>query len=216
MARVLIIEDNIIIRNTLKNFLNELGHTVVDELEDSYNLIDIYQKLQPDIITLDLMLKKTDGIHALKKLKRKFPDSKVIIISVINNKKDIFDALNFGADYFIIKPLSIEKLKKALNKVFISQNKVTKIRKLYKKQEDEKILEVKNVNGVLRIHILKPLNGKVIEKINKIVDGFLIIKPLNIVFTYFDENENILVLKKALNDIMLKIKNHGGNVDIEI
>ncbi|WGS64042.1 response regulator [Marinitoga aeolica] len=216
MARILIVEDNIIMRNTLKKFFNELGHIVVDELEDSYNLIDIYQKLQPDIITLDLMLKKTDGIHALKKLKRRFPDSKIIIISVINNKKDIFDALNFGADYFIIKPVTIEKLKKALNKVFISQNKVSKIRNLYKKQEEENVVEVKNVNGVLRIHINKPLNGRVIEKINKVVDGFLIIKPLNIVFTYFDENENIYVLKKSLNDIMLKIKNHGGDVDIEI
>ncbi|MBM7558907.1 response regulator [Marinitoga litoralis] len=216
MARILIVEDNIFMRNTLKKFFIELGHTIVDELEDSNNLLEIYQKLKPDLITLDLILKKNNGINALKKIKKNFPNSKVIVISVVNNKKDIFEALNSGADYFIIKPITIEKLKKALDKVFISQKKVFKIRNMYKKQENENIVDVENINGVLKIHIKKSLNGDVIEKISRIVDSFLIIKPLNIVFTYFDKSENLYVLKKALNDIMLKIKNHGGDADIEI
>ncbi|AEX84675.1 response regulator with CheY-like receiver, AAA-type ATPase, and DNA-binding domains [Marinitoga piezophila KA3] len=216
MAKILIVEDNIVVRKDLKKIIESLGHTVIGELEDSNNLVNLYQKLQPDIITLDLVLKKSNGLDALKKLKKNFPDSKVIIISVTNNKKEIFDALNFGADYFIIKPITEEKLRKALNKIFISPNKVSKIRNLYKKQDEEDIVEVYNIDGVLKIYIKKPISGRVLEKINKVVDGLLIIKPLKIVFTYFDNEHNIFALKKSLNDIMLKIKRHGGDVDIEI
>ncbi|KAF2956592.1 response regulator [Marinitoga sp. 38H-ov] len=222
MGKILIVEDNLIIRDNLKKIFFNLGHEVVGELEDIFNIVDIYQELQPDIVTLDLMLKKTDGLQALKVLKKRFPNSKIIIISVVNNKKDIFNALTLGADYFIIKPINQEKVENALKKLSNSQIKISKIRNLYnqsvKKDTNkyiEDIIDVQNINGVFKINIKKPLNGNTIEILDRVIDNFLIIKPLNIIFTYFDENESIQVIKKALNDIMIKIKNKGGECDIE-
>ncbi|KLO23617.1 response regulator [Marinitoga sp. 1155] len=214
MSKILIIEDNINIRNVLKKYLKELGHEIVGEFDDIFGIVNKCQKLKPDIITLDLYLKNTDGINAIKLLKKTYPNLKIIVISVSNKKTEIFKALNYGADYFIIKPVDKEKLKKAFEKIQISQSKISKIRRLYKREE-ENILDVKNFNSTLTIYIKKPLNGKTIEKINKVVDGLLIIKPLKIVFSYFDENESVGKIEKSLNDIIIKIRNHGGIVEIE-
>ncbi|GAB6189909.1 hypothetical protein JCM30566_16510 [Marinitoga arctica] len=214
MSNILIIEDNINVRNTLKKYLKELGHSIVGELEDIFGIVDECQKLKPDIITLDLYLKKSNGMNAIKVIKNRFPNSKIIVISVSNNKKEIFNALNNGADYFIIKPLTKEKLINALKKITLSEYKVSKIRQLYKK-DDESFLEVTNSNSTLTIYIKRELNGRTIEKINQVINGLLIIKPLKIVFKYFDESEDIKKIEKSLNDIILKIKHHGGTAKIE-
>ncbi|WP_129408709.1 response regulator [Marinitoga lauensis] len=216
MSRILIVEDNALIRNEIKKILINLGHTIVGEIDDGSEVLEKFAFLNPDIVTLDLALKKINGMIALKALKRKFPNSKVIIISVTNNKKDIFNALQLGADYFIIKPLTQEKMKKALNKVINSGIKISKIRSLYKKTDErENFVDIINDNGVLRIRIKKKLNGRTIEKLNNIIDSLLIIKPLKIVFSYFDENEKKEIIKKSLNDIVVKIKNAGGTCTIE-
>jgi two-component system chemotaxis response regulator CheY len=218
MAKILIVEEDKVTRNVIKNRLRELGHDIAGELDDAKNIIEYCKKLNPDLITLDLILKNSNTLNYLKEIKKVFPNIKIIIISAINSKKVIFDALNFGADYFIIKPIDIEKLNKAIIKVSNNSKKVNKIRSLYKKSNSydiNDIIEVKNLNGVFRIHIKRKINGIVIEELNKIINVFLIIKPLKIIFTYFDENEKKEVLQKSLNDIIIKIKNSGGEVDIE-
>jgi DNA-binding NarL/FixJ family response regulator len=58
-----------------------------------------------------------NGLTALKELKEKYPEAKVIMISSISQRIKVLTALKYGADHFILKPLSEEKLKQVIDEV---------------------------------------------------------------------------------------------------
>lgn len=86
-----------------------MGHNVVEELEDGRNLCSIYGKENPDFVTLDIVLKKTDGIEILKELIKEYPQAKVIMLSSLDTKDTVITAIQHGAKHFVIKPIDASK-----------------------------------------------------------------------------------------------------------
>ncbi|MBM7557094.1 response regulator [Halanaerobacter jeridensis] len=117
MADFLVIDDSLMMRKNIKSILESLGQKVVGELETGAGVVDKYEECQPDIISLDLVMPQVDGLEALKKIKNEYPQSKVIIITCLGEKSKILEALNLGADYYIVKPIEIKELVEALNNI---------------------------------------------------------------------------------------------------
>jgi CheY-like chemotaxis protein len=116
-TRVLIVEDNIDIACSLQIMLSHAGH----EVESIYNGEEVYARVfgfDPDVLVLDIFLSGSDGQKIAKALKNseRTKDLPIIMISAHPNGAKI--AQESGADLFLAKPFSSEKLLESINKAF--------------------------------------------------------------------------------------------------
>lgn len=103
-VRLLVVDDAMIIRELIKEAAADAGFEVVGEAANGQEAIDRYQKLQPDVVTLDLVMPKFDGLHALAGILALDPQAKVIVVSALEQTTILKDAFRKGAADFITKP----------------------------------------------------------------------------------------------------------------
>lgn len=119
MARVLIVDDAIMMRKTIANMLTKAGHSIVDEATNGELAVKAYQKYRPDLVTMDITMPGVDGISALAQIMAIDPEAKVIMVSALGQKHKVFDALQAGAKSYILKPFKEEKLLGVINEVLL-------------------------------------------------------------------------------------------------
>ena len=119
MLNVLVVDDSLAIRIKMKSFLMELGHSVIDEAKDGNEAIELYKKLNPDLITMDISMPGMNGVDALKEI-MKLSDFAANVIMITANGQDgiVKEALLSGAKGYILKPISEEKLQDSIGKIF--------------------------------------------------------------------------------------------------
>lgn len=117
MKRVLIVDDAIFMRKSLKMILERHGFEVAGEAENGLVGIQKYKQLKPDVVTLDITMPVMDGITALKEIKSIDSDAKVIIVSAMGQEPYIKEAVMNGAKSFIVKPFNDEHVLKVINTV---------------------------------------------------------------------------------------------------
>jgi two-component system, chemotaxis family, chemotaxis protein CheY len=117
MARILIIDDTRFMRTILKTIVTEEGYEVVGEAADGYQGIFEYVNNHPDLVLLDILMPKMDGIMTLKTLIGYDPSVRVIIISAIQSVKMIKLAINCGAKGYILKPFQRPQLMQEIHRV---------------------------------------------------------------------------------------------------
>lgn len=102
MNKLLIVEDDIKIKQELKNFLSNNGYEVfsVDSFEDTLNEII---KVKVDLILLDINLPNQNGMYLCKELRKEIK-TPIIIVTSKNNEMDELLCMNYGADDYITKP----------------------------------------------------------------------------------------------------------------
>ncbi|MDU2064218.1 MAG: response regulator [Sporomusaceae bacterium] len=115
MARIMIVDDALMMRTVLRKIFEKAGHEVVAEAVNGENAIQEYPRCGPDIVTMDLTMPGLGGIGALKGIMKIDPLAKVIVVSALGQKHVIFEALQEGAKNYIIKPLQAEKLLSAID-----------------------------------------------------------------------------------------------------
>ena len=85
--RVLIVDDALIMRKRIKEIAEEAGWQVAGEAENGEEAVSLYQQERPDLVTLDIVMPKMDGVSALKQMIRNDPHARVVMISAVNQKK---------------------------------------------------------------------------------------------------------------------------------
>jgi DNA-binding NarL/FixJ family response regulator len=90
------------------------GYAVIGEASDGAQLLERFDALQPDIVLLDLSMKHTGGLDALKNLKQAYPKSKVLILSMHTDPELIMCALESGAHGYLLKDTTANELEHAL------------------------------------------------------------------------------------------------------
>ena len=115
---ILIVDDAKIMRVSLNKSIEKIGHTVVAESADGESSIAAYQKYKPDLITMDITMQDMDGITALKKIKEINPEVNIIMVTSHGDEPMVMSALKSGAKGYILKPISPEKLREAICKIF--------------------------------------------------------------------------------------------------
>ena len=111
-------EDYTIIREGLKSLIESLsGFEVVGEAEDGREAIACAERLSPDLILMDLSMPKTDGITAIKEIKRCCSEIKILALTVHKTEGHVRMALEAGADGYILKDATSQELESAINSI---------------------------------------------------------------------------------------------------
>lgn len=109
-ARILITDDSAFARKRLRDVATALGHMVVGEATNGTQAFVEYARLKPDLITMDLTMQGMSGVEAISKIKAAYPDACIIVVSAIDNRANIINALERGARHFIVKPIRQDKV----------------------------------------------------------------------------------------------------------
>ncbi|HKJ41022.1 MAG TPA: sigma-54 dependent transcriptional regulator [Sunxiuqinia sp.] len=132
MSKILVIDDERSIRNTLKDIL-EYEKYQVDLAEDGQQGIDLIRKNEYDIILCDIKMPGMDGIEALEKIQILTPDSPVVMISGHGNIDTAVESIKKGAYDFIEKPLDLNRLLITIRNAMDKSNLITETKVLKKK-----------------------------------------------------------------------------------
>ncbi len=109
MTKVLIVDDNALMRKQVAALLQEnLQYTVCGEGKDGVEAVEMFQQLQPDLVTLDMTMPRKGGIEALEEILKINPEAKVVIVSAITDASFITQAMQKGAKGYITKPLKLK------------------------------------------------------------------------------------------------------------
>ena len=120
MTKILIIDDEGPIRETLEMFLCEKGYDVATS-ESGEASLEFIRKDQPDIVILDLRLPGIDGIAVLRIIRQLSPESVVIVITAYPDKEIFDQAERLGAYGYIVKPIDVAEFEVAIDKAVQSQ-----------------------------------------------------------------------------------------------
>jgi len=115
MSKILIIDDEKDILNTLSSILEDEGFAVYKAMDGKEGL-DLFEREKPDIVLLDVWMPELDGIQVLKRIKKKDKNAIVIVISGHGTISTAVEAVKVGAYDFLEKPLSIEKVLEVISR----------------------------------------------------------------------------------------------------
>lgn len=115
MKRILIIDDAMFMRKSLRLILERNGFEVVGEAENGMIGVKKYLELKPDLVTLDITMPVMDGISALKELKKADNNAKVVMVSAMGQEAYVREAVMQGAKSFIVKPFTEVQVIKVLH-----------------------------------------------------------------------------------------------------
>ena len=110
MAKILIVDDALFMRKILADIFSEAGHKIVGEAENAKEAVELFKKLKPDIVTMDIIMPEIDGISTLKAIKhilKSDKDAKIVIVSAMGQQDMVVESIQAGAKDFVVKPLSL-------------------------------------------------------------------------------------------------------------
>lgn len=102
--RILVVEDQNVVREGLVAILNfQTDIEVVGEAEDGIRAVEMAKKTRPDVILLDMVMPRQDGLTTIPKLKMAVPDSKILVLSSFAESDKVFQAIKAGAMGYMLK-----------------------------------------------------------------------------------------------------------------
>lgn len=113
MIKLLVVDDEVDVCDFVKNFFEERDYTVFTAL-DGEEALRVVKRQKPDIILLDIKMKKMDGVETLKKIRDIDKDVNVIMVTAIDDRDKMESAYKLGAKDYITKPLVLEELERTV------------------------------------------------------------------------------------------------------
>jgi DNA-binding NarL/FixJ family response regulator len=111
---VLLVDDHALVRSAVRQALDAPDIEVVGEASTADEALLLAPQLQPDILLLDINLPGTDGLRLLRELVPRLPNTRIVMLTVSSSRRDLADAVRFGAAGFLTKDLGPEALQRAV------------------------------------------------------------------------------------------------------
>ncbi len=125
MARkVLIVDDVGFVRRTIAKILTEANYQVVGEAEDGLAAIQMYKKVRPDLVTMDVVMPQMSGIEATRKIIQMDKSARIVMISAMEQESLVMEAINAGARDYLLKPFSADEIRQTLERVFVGDDQL--------------------------------------------------------------------------------------------
>jgi len=115
--KLLIVDDQKVIRRSIHLFLKDYNIEVVGEAADGEEAVQLFKKTRPDVVTVDITMPKMDGLACIDELKKVDPNVRIMVITALADRATGLIALTKGARSYINKPINPEKLIKAFDKL---------------------------------------------------------------------------------------------------
>ena len=113
--RILITDDALFMRVTLKNILTQNGFDVVGEASNGAESVELYKSLKPDVVTMDITMPEMDGIAAVRQLRAMHHEAKVVILTIHTRREFVEACLAHGALGYVLKARIYTDLIPAIN-----------------------------------------------------------------------------------------------------
>ncbi len=116
--RLVVVDDHALFRRGLVSLLVEMPDIdVVGEAEDGLEALNVIDKVEPDIVLLDLNMPRMDGIETVRALRQKGDQPRILMLTISQDSDDLLAAIRSGADGYLLKNTEPEDLHKALLRV---------------------------------------------------------------------------------------------------
>ncbi len=116
--RILLADDHALIRHGIRNLIsNNPALEVIGEVGDGEELLEYLKVKVPDLLILDISMPKLTGIEAVSKVKKLYPDIKILMLTMHKNKQYFYHAMSAGADGYLMKEDSDEELLLAIKRI---------------------------------------------------------------------------------------------------
>jgi two-component system response regulator NreC len=103
-TKVLLVDDHAILREGIRLVLDaQAGIAVVGEAEDGRQALDMVERLHPDVVVMDIAMPNLNGAEATRQIKRRFPQTKVVILTMHENQQYLLQIINAGATGCVLK-----------------------------------------------------------------------------------------------------------------
>ncbi|MFN0220265.1 response regulator [Paenibacillus sp. KR2-11] len=114
---ILLCDDSLLVRKKLKSALEEQGYTRIREAVDGIEAVALCREEPPQLVLMDIVMPRKDGIEALKEIKELDKGIHVVMVSSVGTQGNLIKALKAGADNFMQKPVTIEALNELIHKL---------------------------------------------------------------------------------------------------
>jgi two-component system, chemotaxis family, chemotaxis protein CheY len=121
-VKFLIVDDASFMRVVLKDILVSHGlASQIYEAGDGLAAVEAYKQFKPDVVTMDINMPKADGIQALQSILKINPRAKVVMVTAVEQKHIVQDAMKSGARDYVVKPFDRANVALVMNKVLRSK-----------------------------------------------------------------------------------------------
>jgi DNA-binding NarL/FixJ family response regulator len=121
--RVLLADDHVLVRQGIRQFLEEAGDIeVIAEASDGAEAIRLIDEHQPEVAVLDIRMPEMTGVEATRRIKARFPQVRILILTAYDDDPYVFALLQAGADGYVLKTASADELVRAVRTVYEGQS----------------------------------------------------------------------------------------------
>jgi DNA-binding NarL/FixJ family response regulator len=113
--RILLVDDQNLMREGLKTILElEPDFDIAGEADTGLTAIQAYEKINPDVVLMDIRMPDMDGVEATQEILHRWSDARIIILTTFDDDSFVFDGLRAGALGYLLKDVSGEELSEAI------------------------------------------------------------------------------------------------------
>lgn len=114
--KVLICDDSIVMRKMINDILSRNGFSVVGQAKNGVEAVDLYSKLRPDLVTMDIIMPGEPGVEIVKKIVTMDSKARIMMVTGLSQKNLVLQAMENGAREFVVKPFDESALLEAAAK----------------------------------------------------------------------------------------------------
>jgi len=114
---VLICDDALFMRTMLAEIMEQAGFEVAGQAATGAEAVELYRRLRPDLVTMDIIMPDMGGIEAVKSIIREFPDANIVMCSAMGQQALVIEAIQAGARDFVVKPFQPARVLEAVRRV---------------------------------------------------------------------------------------------------
>lgn len=119
---ILIVDDHTVVRDGLKALISaEPGMKVIGEAGDGLEAVSIARDSQPDVVLLDLVMPRMDGVQATLEIKKVYPQARILVLTSFSEDHMVVSAIRAGAIGYLMKDTSSEELLQAIRETYRNQ-----------------------------------------------------------------------------------------------
>jgi CheY-like chemotaxis protein len=127
MARVLVVDDEDLMREAVRFALEQDGHEIF-EAENGQMALILFEEKRPDVVITDLIMPQKEGIETIRVLRKRYPDAKIVALSGrggITLNANLERARQVGADAAILKPCTSDEIREAVRTLMSDEPKTS-------------------------------------------------------------------------------------------
>lgn len=120
MARIMIVDDALFMRQMLGKILIGGGHEICAEASNAKEAVEKYKQAKPDLVTVDIvmpMMEELDGIGAIREIIEFDPKARIVVVSAMGQHSLVAEAIRAGAKDFVNKPVNSARLIETINTI---------------------------------------------------------------------------------------------------